>query len=172
MLDCGTIFELSPHGSSWVLTVLHEFDGTDGGIPFGGLVADRFGNMYGANSIGYIYMLTPTGNGFSFQTLARVQGRCLSIQGPTCGPWDTLTMGPDGSLYGSAYAMGAFGNGSIFRLTPSPGGWVYNDLYDFTNGSDGAYPIGGVTLDSHGNLYGTSSVGGAGGVGVAFEITP
>jgi uncharacterized repeat protein (TIGR03803 family) len=173
MLDCGTVFELSPAGSSWVLTVLHEFDGTDGGIPIGGLIADSLGNLYGANSTGYIYMLTKAGGGFSFQTLARVQGTCAAfLFGPSCGPWDTLTMGPDGSLYGSAYATGAFGYGSIFRLTPSPGGWVYTVLHDFTNGSDGAYPIAGVTLDSHGNFYGTTTIGGSGGDGVAFEITP
>src|SRR5262249_23101811 len=44
MLDCGTVFELTPAGSSWVLTAIHEFNGLDGGIPIGGLIADRFGN--------------------------------------------------------------------------------------------------------------------------------
>ena len=172
MIDCGTVFELSPVGSSWALKVLHEFDGNDGGIPIGGLISDRFGNLYGANSIGFIYMLTPNDGSWSFNTLATVQGTCQSfILGPSCGPWDTLAMGADGSLYGTAYALGLYGYGSVFRLTPSNGGWIYTDLHDFTNGSDGSYPIGGVTLDASGNLYGTAGGGGSAGGGVVFEIT-
>ena len=172
MQDCGTVFELSPAGSSFTLTVLHYFDGNDGGIPIGGLIADQAGNLYGANSIGFIYKLTPTDGGWSFSTLATVQGTCQAfLLGPSCGPWDTLAMGPDGSLYGSAYALGAYGYGSVFRLTPSNGSWVYTDLHDFTNGSDGSFPVGGVTLDANGNLYGTTTNGGAG-LGTVFEITP
>jgi uncharacterized repeat protein (TIGR03803 family) len=170
--SCGTVFELSPVGSSWVLTIIHDFDGNDGGLPIGGLISDRFGNLYGANSIGVIYRLTPNDGSWSFNTLATVQGRCQSlILGPSCGPWDTLAMGADGSLYGTAYALGVYGYGSVFRLTPSNGGWIYNDLHDFTNGSDGSYPIGGVTLDASGNLYGATTYGGSAGGGVVFEIT-
>lgn len=170
--SCGTVFELSPVGSSWVLTIVHDFDGTDGGIPIGGLISDRFGNLYGANSMGVIYMLTPNDGSWSFNTLARVQGTCQAfLLGASCGPWDTLAMGADGSLYGTAYALGLYGYGSVFRLTPSNGGWIYNDLHDFTDGSDGSYPIGGVTLDASGNLYGTTTNGGSAGGGVVFEIT-
>ncbi len=173
MQDCGTVFELSPVGSSWALKVLHEFDGNDGGIPIGGLISDRLGNLYGANSIGVIYMLTPTGGSWSFNTLGAVQGTCQSyILGPSCGPWDTLAMGNDGSLYGTAFADGLYGYGSVFRLTPANGSWIYTDLYDFTNGDDGAFPTAGVTLDDQGNIYGTARTGGASGAGVAFRITP
>ena len=62
--------------------------------------------------------------------------------------------------------------GSVFRLTSSGGGWVYSSLHDFTGGSDGSNPVGGVTFDATGNLYGTAKAGGANGHGVVFEITP
>ena len=170
--SCGTVFELSPAGSSWVLTIIHDFDGNDGGLPIGGLISDRFGNLYGANSMGVIYMLSPAGGSWSFSNLATVEITCdVWILGPSCGPWDTLAMGADGSLYGTSRASGLYAYGNVFRLTPSNGGWIYDDLHDFTNGSDGSAPIGGVTLDASGNLYGTTAGGGSAGVGVVFEIT-
>lgn len=173
MQDCGTVFELSPVGTSWALKILHDFNGIDGGIPIGGLIADRLGNLYGANSIGVIYMMTPIGGSWSFTTLGTVQGGCQSfILGPSCGPWDTLAMGADGSLYGTAFASGAYEYGSVFKLTPSNGSWIYTDLHDFTDGSDGGYPIAGVTLKANGNLYGATTTGGTYGAGVVFEITP
>jgi uncharacterized repeat protein (TIGR03803 family) len=57
-------------------------------------------------------------------------------------------------------------------LTPSGGGWLYTSLHDFTGGSDGANPFGGVPFDAHGNLYGTTKGGGKRSYGVVFEITP
>lgn len=61
-------------------------------------------------------------------------------------------------------------------------GWTFTSLYDFTGGSDGAYPVGGVVMDANGNLFGTTYAGGSTGTfcdpnfgnqcGVIFEITP
>jgi hypothetical protein len=55
-------------------------------------------------------------------------------------------------------------------VTESGGKWTYKDLHDFTGGSDGGYPGGGVTVDSKGNLYGTAVLGGADKFGVVWEI--
>ena len=76
-----------------------------------------------------------------------------------------------GNLYGTTYWEGTHGVGSVFRLTPSGGGWKYSDIYDFTGGSDGLHPES-VTVDANGNIYGTADSGGAYGYGVVFEITP
>ena len=80
---------------------------------------------------------------------------------------------PAGNLYGTTYYVGAYGQGSVFKLTPSNGGWTYTSLHDFTGGGDGGTPSSGVTIDANGNLYGTA-LGGAQGVyaGVVWEITP
>jgi hypothetical protein len=90
-------------------------------------------------------------------------------------PQAPLTMDSQGNLYGETYGDGAYGYGSVFKVTRSGDGWLYTDLHDFTNRSDGANPIGQILLDGNGNLYGTASEGGStrgGGYGTVWEITP
>jgi uncharacterized repeat protein (TIGR03803 family) len=82
----------------------------------------------------------------------------------------------DGNLYGTAATGGnnacANGCGVVFKLTHGSGGkWTYSVVHRF-NGNDGAYPAAALILDKKGNLYGTTTLGGAGGYGVVFEITP
>jgi len=95
------------------------------------------------------------------------------------GVMASLAMDAHGDLYGATEDEGAYGYGSVFKLTRSDNGWVYTDLYDFTGGSDGAYPVGNVTLDGNGNIYGTAGNGGLQqcpgyypGCGTVWEITP
>jgi len=84
-------------------------------------------------------------------------------------------MDSHGNLYGTTYGEGAYAYGNVFKLTPSRNGWIYTDLHDFTNYSDGANPDAQIILDENGNLYGTASQGGnihGGGYGTVWEITP
>ncbi|MGC2112196.1 MAG: choice-of-anchor tandem repeat GloVer-containing protein, partial [Candidatus Korobacteraceae bacterium] len=67
---------------------------------------------------------------------------------------------------------GAYGHGSVFKLTPGEGGWTYTSLHDFTGGQDGTNPISTLIFDASGNLYGTASGGGAYRGGVIFQIAP
>ena len=83
-----------------------------------------------------------------------------------------LIMDGAGNLYGTTKADGSHEFGNVFKLTPSRGGYTYTSLHDFTGGSDGATPIGGLAMDANGNLYGTTDAGGSVGDGVVFEITP
>jgi uncharacterized repeat protein (TIGR03803 family) len=81
-----------------------------------------------------------------------------------------------GNLYGTAGGGGigrcSGGCGVVYKLTPgSAGKWTYSVIHRFT-GPDGAAPAAGVILDQKGNLYGTTALGGKGGYGVVFEITP
>src|SRR6202041_3352138 len=70
---------------------------------------------------------------------------------------------------------GAFGGGTVFKISPSGSGWTHTVLYNFTGGADGGEPYKGVTLDAHGNLYGTAVAGGGGsgegGCGVVYKLT-
>ncbi|MGB8768034.1 MAG: choice-of-anchor tandem repeat GloVer-containing protein [Candidatus Korobacteraceae bacterium] len=90
---------------------------------------------------------------------------------PSEGPRAGVTMDAVGNLYGTTDQDGAYGAGSVFKLTPGADGWVYTSLHDFTR-SDGAAPFAGVSLDGAGNLYGTTTSGGEYGWGVVWEITP
>jgi uncharacterized repeat protein (TIGR03803 family) len=175
----GTVFELTPSGSGWNYSVIYNFqDGAGGFQPYGGLIMDAAGNLYGATSDGgtggggTVYELSPSGGGWTFSVIASLSGQGAS------GPYGSLTFDSAGNLYGTTQNDGAFRFGNVFKLTPSGGQWTYTDLYDFTGGSDGASPFAGVTLDSNGNIYGTAQYAGLScsqsnrGCGVVWEITP
>jgi uncharacterized repeat protein (TIGR03803 family) len=81
-----------------------------------------------------------------------------------------------GNAYGATVVGGLYGCGTIFKLTPAQGQWTRKTLWQFTCGSDGKNPHGGVTLDGAGNMYGTTTAGGSGGFctgdgcGVVFRL--
>jgi uncharacterized repeat protein (TIGR03803 family) len=81
-----------------------------------------------------------------------------------------LAQGQDGNLYGTLALDGAFGGGTVFKITPAG---AITTLYNFSNGGpDGSYPTGGLTLGADGNFYGTNTYDGAYGFGTIFKITP
>jgi uncharacterized repeat protein (TIGR03803 family) len=167
----GAVYKLTRSGAGWTESVLYNFQGEDDGAnPVGGVVLDRAGNLYGTtfdggvNGGGTVYEMSPSANGWSFTTI-------YSFVGGYGGPYNKLTLA-NGSVYGFTNTDGANGFGSIFKLTLLNGVWIYTDLYDFTGGSDGADPYGSVAVDSKGNIFGTTNIGGSTNQGVVFEITP
>jgi uncharacterized repeat protein (TIGR03803 family) len=82
-------------------------------------------------------------------------------------PAAPLLLGADANFYGTTSQGGAAGAGTIFRLTPAGDLTV---LYAFTGGADGGYPYGGLIQSADGSFYGTTSSGGAFGVGTAFQL--
>lgn len=177
--NAGTVFQLVPHpDGSWAEKVIYDFPfGSAGGPTAGGLVFDSAGNLYGTTGY-YIFQLTPSANGWQETTLytfAENEGGRLS----------RLVFDKFGSLYGTANVGGrrgcanGYGCGTVFKLSPNTDGtWTKSTVYTFTGGSDGGNPIGGVTLDDAGNLYGLTQYGGDKvsciilGCGIAYEITP
>ena len=79
-----------------------------------------------------------------------------------------------GNLYGTTSGGGAGTVGTVFRLSPNgQGNWTASVLHSFArDGHDGYEPLGGVTFDSSGELYGTTTQGGAQGGGTVFKLTP
>ena len=159
----GTVYELSPAGGGWAESILYTFPNfNDGGIPYGTLIFDEAGNLYGTTSMdglkdgGTAYELSPSGGGWNFSVLYSF----TAYAGSTAG----LTMDAAGNLYGTL----AFADMEVFRLTPSGGGWTLTGF----SGAAGDGPLGGVVLDASGNLYSTASGGGTYGYGVIFQITP
>ena len=77
-----------------------------------------------------------------------------------------------GNLYGTTLCDGKYNEGSVFELSNTQDGWVYQSLHDFTGGPDGGYPYSNVTIDMDGTLYGTTSRGGTSLGGTVWMITP
>jgi uncharacterized repeat protein (TIGR03803 family) len=164
----GNVFKLTNSGSGWTESVLYDFtNGNDGGDPATALILDGSGNLYGTTETGGVgggTVFKLTAGSWTYSVLVSLTG----AGGPQGGE---LTMDASGNIYGTTYGDGAHNLGSVFSLTPSDGSYTYTDLHDFTGGSDGRNPLGGVTLDSNGNLYGTASGGGTHGDGVIWEVT-
>ena len=170
-LGCGTVYQLTPSGSGWKENVIYKFTGgSDGDDPWGGVIFDQSGNLYGttvsggAGGGGTVYELSPSNGGWTLTTLYSFSG--------SDGSYASLTMDASGNVYGTTFGDGAYGYGNVFKLTPSNGGWTYTSLHDFPFGSYGYRPRGNVILDARNYIYGTASEGGTYGNGVVFEITP
>ncbi len=166
----GTVFQLSPDGSGWTETVVYSFQGpNDGYAPIGGVIFDPSGLLTGTTSSGGL-----NAGGIAFQLNSIYAENVLyNFVGPAGGgSYGNLTADAAGNLYGTLYDDGAYGNGSVFKLSPSVNGWTFTDLHDFTGGADGLCPYGNVLSDAQGNLYGTAAAGGQYGYGVVWEITP
>ena len=88
------------------------------------------------------------------------------------GPLAAPTVDAGGDVYGPLPNGGDDEAGEIFKMTRAGGQWIYSSFYQFTNGDGGVDPIGAVTFDPAGNMYGTSNAGGPYGYGVVWEITP
>jgi len=186
---CGVVFDLTRDNSGrWRETVLYTFTGEDdGGSPIEGLVSDSSGHLYGttwmdgAQSSGVVFELTSVSGVWSESVLHTFCSAASCSDGSN--PWAGLILGPDGSLYGTTISGGktslaaASGYGVVFQLTLAAGVWSESVLHAF-DGTDGRNPYAGVILDSLGNLYGTTSLGGnyscnsVYGCGVVFELTP
>jgi uncharacterized repeat protein (TIGR03803 family) len=174
----GTIFQLTFSGSGWTEKVLYRFQGgDDGGNPNGGVIFDQSGSLYGTtaaggrNGGGTVFKFTPSNGSWTLSPIYSLKGNS------ECGPYASLAMDRAGNLYGTTYCDGAYGYGSVFKLTSSNSRWMYTLLHDFTGGSDGGYSFSNVTLDASGNAYGTTLHGGHSGFcfqscGVVWEITP
>ncbi len=170
---CGTVFKLQPPVETchsvlcpWTETNLHSFNGDDGSGPVGALVFDQQGNLDGVTNTGSLR------NGGTVYQLSASGGWMESIIFHPYGyPGSSVTLDHAGNLYGSTF-IGMNGPGTIYQLTPSGSNWIGTDIYDFTGGSDGAYPKAGVILDQAGNLYGATTVGGSGQGGTVFELMP
>jgi uncharacterized repeat protein (TIGR03803 family) len=173
----GSVYKLTPNAGAWKETLLYSFTGgADGGNPFKGALLLKNGALYGttlhggnSNGYGVIYKLSP-GQPWVETVLHTFTG---AFTGGTDGFWPSggLTEGRGGVLYGATIAGGPDDVGTIYSLTPQAGGvWNESVIYSFTNGNDGSYPYYGVTLDSHGALYGTTV--GAGSSGSLFKLTP
>jgi uncharacterized repeat protein (TIGR03803 family) len=178
----GTVFELEPQpGGSWTETILHSFSGkSDGSGPYGGVIFDAEGNLYGTSAsggvncatygydCGQVYELKHTAEGWTKEILHSFTNTGKDGNTPYAG----LVFDAAGSLYGTTYFGGTYNGGIVFELTPRPGGgWQETILHTFdNNGTDGANLRASLVLDTSGNVYGVTDWGGIYDAGVVFEL--
>jgi uncharacterized repeat protein (TIGR03803 family) len=162
--NLGTVFKVDQTGAE---TVLHSFGGPDGGFPFSGVIMDNKGNFYGTTVIGgahdrgTVFAVDAGGNYTLLYSFAGWP------DGAT--PGAGLVRDASGNLYGTTVTGGSRKSGTVFKVSGKGNETV---LHSFKFSTDGAKPNAGLIIDGKGNLFGTTSAGGASGAGTVFELTP
>jgi len=202
--NAGSFYRMEPSGSccggnllNWITppktgaiwTSYDEtFNPSTGSGP-SGLITDAQGNLYGTFSSGPVTKDVGSGDGYVFETSpgkANSKGLATPLYVFTGGPDGGYPLGgvvfdAQGNLYGTTLMGGAYGYGTVFKLSPSSAGWTETVLHSFNlDGVDGAYPESTLILDATGNLYGTTTQGGPTSVcgnslcssGTVFQVTP
>ncbi len=178
---CGTVYKVAPSNGGWTESVLYSFTGgSDGGTPFAGVVFDEAGNLYGTtiqsdNTCGNVFQLTPSGSDWTLAVL-----HSFSVDGNGCEPAGGVIFDKAGSLYGTTPFDGFSWHGTVFELSPFNGNWNFSLLYKFLGVDDYSSncgfggprgPISSLTMDSTGDLYGTTQGDGNYGWGNVFKLT-
>ena len=190
----GTVYQMTFDGARWHYKRIHSFCAkagcADGSTPFGSLVVDTQGNLYGltssggAKGFGAVFEMSMTGGVWKYRVIHSfcfksgcVDGEfpkysSLTYQGQASGVlYDGMS-----PLYGTTQYGGAQGVGAVFSLTPdaTQTRWTALVLHSFcskTLCADGSQPYSGVTVDAMGNLFGTTNIGGAYNHGALYELS-
>jgi uncharacterized repeat protein (TIGR03803 family) len=193
----GSVFRLTHNKSgSWTEKVLYSFQGNfvDGAGPTGSLVFDKQGNLYGTTAgggvgvvqDGTVFKLEPTAQGPWKETILHRFNCTLGVHhNDGCDPQSNLIFDGAGNLYGTTLKGGGGdsttfchnGCGTVFKLSPNQNGtWTESLIHRFPHGQggtpDGQNPYAGLIMDSAGNLYGTTYIGGPDDAGMVFRLTP
>ena len=145
----GTVFKVTTNGT---LTTLYSFNNfANGGYPVAALTFGPDGDFYGStseggsSSVGTIFKMTTNGT--------MILSVAFNYNETGGNPTVALTLGPDGSFYGTTPQGGSGGEGAIFNLTTNG---ILNTLVSF-NGANGQNPAAALTLGRDGNFYGTTA---------------
>ena len=162
----GTVWKMTPGG---VVTCIYDFPGNSyGGNPSGGVALDGLGDIYGtATTGGFGYGMVWVINSFgTFTDLWPFTGQADGAT-PTAGP----TLDANGNLYGTTSAGasigGAYGQGTVWEISAKG---FFTVVHTFTGGTDGAVPVGSVSFDVTGNMYGTAAYDGAFYSGTVWKV--
>ncbi|MGA2695753.1 MAG: choice-of-anchor tandem repeat GloVer-containing protein [Terriglobales bacterium] len=172
---CGTIFRIDSSGNEKILYNFGQTRASGANPYYGALYPDAAGNLYGTTQDG-----GTAGNGTLFRISPKGAFASLSLAGGAEGgfPYAGLISDGKGNFYGTTYLRGTgcapFGCGTVFKIDKTGKETV---LYNFMGGGDGQNPSAGLTIDSDGNLYGTTQYGGGNefcvpGCGTIFKIDP
>jgi uncharacterized repeat protein (TIGR03803 family) len=146
----------------------------DGNTPFGAVIFDALGNVYGTtyeggtNGGGTVFELSPRRNGSWKETVLYNFGGA----GDGYGPQYSLNIDRSGNLYGTTIYGGIGAGGTVFELSHGEQEWTEEVLHSFSNGSEEFYAVGTPVFDKAGNLYGTTEFGSSHAYGTVYELSP
>src|SRR5215831_13230266 len=188
-VSCGIVFELKHTSNGWKAHVIYPFQGgADGGVPSGGVIFDKAGNLFGTtarggdNDHGTVFRLSPDPQGGWKESII------YRFHGASMAPRYKLVFDSKGNLFGvlsAAFPSFSYcypaNPGGVFELTPQADGtWTETTIHIFKGAPDGSVPSESVMIDQDGNVYGTTACGGTGncafsgglpGCGTAFKLT-
>uniref|UniRef100_UPI00291677EA beta strand repeat-containing protein n=1 Tax=Bradyrhizobium sp. SZCCHNRI1003 TaxID=3057275 RepID=UPI00291677EA len=158
----GTVYEIVKTGNTYnsTPTVLASFNISNGQSPFGQLILDSAGNLFGATAT-TVFEIPKSGGTYGPMTVLST-----SVQGPTGG----LIMDAAGNLYGIEGSGGASNNGAVYELAKTGNGYSSTPIVLASFPSAGLYPQGPLLMDGAGNLYGVSATSSTFGHGSIFKI--
>jgi hypothetical protein len=171
----GIVFELVKASGGYTLSTLVSFNGTNGSSPWGGLIADGAGNMFGTTYTGGPFGSgSAAGSGTVFEMVKGSGGYTLSTLATLARPNGAdimagLVADNAGNLFGTTYFGGTNDLGTVFELVKGSAGYTLSTLVSF-NGTNGQNPEASLIVDSAGNLFGTTYNGGASSNGTVFEL--
>src|SRR5262249_18857885 len=148
----GTVFELVKNGSSYTLTTLVNFNGSNGSLPLAGLIADANGDLFGTREgggwakDGAVFERGKNGRSYTRTTLSNFN--CSNGTRPFAG----LIADANGDLFGTTQGGGSANDGTVFELVKNGSSYTLTTLVNF-NGSNGGLPIAGLIADANGDLF-------------------
>lgn len=169
--SAGSVWKIAADGTE---TTLYDFKGaSDAGYPFGGLIADSAGNLYGTSwgggitggdcgtyGCGTVWQLTPGG----------VETVLHSFAGGSDGAhpqYGRLVRDDSGNLYGMTIQGGPGNYGTIFKVAADGSESL---LHTFSTSGDGYWPNASLIADKKGHLYGMAQFGGSSNAGAVFRL--
>jgi len=176
-VNWGVVYQFRRAGTGWIFQSLQLFDGA---LAARAIIGPN-GSVYGTspNNLdqyrsGYVFNLRPQLNACTTAICNWNASILYGFSGGADGGqprYGDLVFDALGNMYGTT-AVGGTGSGVVYKMTQSGGNWSEQPIYAFNGTPDGATPFGGVVFDSVGNIYGTTTQGGANGFGAVYELSP
>ena len=162
---------------SATLTTLVNFNGTNGSLPYAGLIADANGNLFGTTYVGgeygygTVFEIAKTATGYASIPTTLVSFCALVNCADGAAPYASLIADTNGNLLGTTAGGGAYGEGTVFEVAKTASGYASTPTtLVYFNGTNGNEPYAALIADANGNLFGTTMVGGEYGYGTVFEV--
>jgi len=148
----GEVYQIDKSGN---VTVLYSFEGIpDGSLPNAGLLLDSSRFLYGTTAAGGVFRAG------TFFRIIPTYADIYDFQFTTGGePNSTPIADGMANAYGTTGTGGSGGGGVLYKLNLSTG--VYLVLHAFQGAADGSFPVGDLSKDGSGHLYGVTDSGGS-----------